>query len=169
VVVAALPVIDIAPLLDAAGDAEVVAGAIDAACREVGFFRVVGHGVEPARLAELDSLARAFFARPEDEKATIAMERGGPAWRGWFPLDGELTSGVPDHKEGVYFGTELGPEHPAVRVGRPLHGANLFPDEPAGLGPAVLGWMEAMTRLGGVLLRAIAAALRLDADGSSGR
>ena len=41
------------------------------------------------------------------------MEHGGSAWRGWFPLDGELTSGVPDHKEGIYFGTELGPDDPA--------------------------------------------------------
>jgi isopenicillin N synthase-like dioxygenase len=164
VVVAALPVIDVAPLLDGGGDAEAVARAIDAACREVGFFRIIGHGIELEQLAELDRLARAFFARPDHEKAAIAMERGGPAWRGWFPLDGELTSGVPDHKEGIYFGTELGLEHPAVRAGRPLHGANLFPDDPAGLRPAVLRWMEDMTRLGTVLLGAIAVGLGLDAD-----
>ena len=135
---AALPLIDVAPLLGSGGDREAVARAIDAACRQVGFFRIIGHGVAPERLAALDGLARAFFARPADEKAVIAMARGGPAWRGWFPLDGELTAGVPDHKEGIYFGTELGPEHPAVQAGRPLHGANLFPDDPAALGPAVL-------------------------------
>ena len=62
------------------------------------------------------------------------MEHGGSAWRGWFPLDGELTSGVPDHKEGIYFGTELGPDDPAVRAGVPLHGANLFPAPRPGYG-----------------------------------
>ena len=84
----------------------------------------------PAQLAELERLAREFFAQPDDVKAEIAMVHGGAAWRGWFPLDGELTSGRPDHKEGIYFGTELGPDHPAVRAGRPLHGANLFPADP---------------------------------------
>ena len=74
------------------------------------------------------------------------MASGGAAWRGWFPLDGELTSGRPDHKEGIYFGTELGPDHPAVREGRPLHGANLFPATPPELGAAVLAWIDAMTR-----------------------
>ena len=85
------------------------------------------------------------------------MVHGGRAWRGWFPLDGELTSGQPDHKEGIYFGTE-GP------AGLPLHGPNLFPAEPAGLGPAVLGWIDAMTALGARLLRLVAAGLGLDAQ-----
>ena len=83
-----------------------VAAQIDAACREVGFFRITGHGVPDGDLAELDRLARSFFAQPDDVKARIAMIHGGAAWRGWFPLDGELTSGRPDHKEGIYFGTE---------------------------------------------------------------
>ena len=54
---AALPVIDVAPLLAALGDTASVAGEIDVACREVGFFRITGHGVAPAQLAELDGLA----------------------------------------------------------------------------------------------------------------
>jgi polar amino acid transport system ATP-binding protein len=44
------------------------------------------------------------------------MPLGGRAWRGWFPLGGELTSGRPDWKEGLYLGSELGADHP--RVGR---------------------------------------------------
>ena len=28
------------------------------------------------------------------------MTHGGRAWRGWFPVGGELTSGAPDMKEG---------------------------------------------------------------------
>ena len=46
--------------------------------------------------------------QPQEEKARIAMARGGRAWRGWFPLAGELTSGVPDRKE----------VSPAPRTGR---------------------------------------------------
>ena len=152
-----LPLIDIAPLLDAGADDRSVAAQIDAACREVGFFRITGHGVPESDLVELDRLARSFFVQPDDVKARIAMIHGGAAWRGWFPLDGELTSGRPDHKEGIYFGTEGAP-------GRPLHGANLFPAEPADLRAAVLGWMDRMAALGAVLLRAMATGLGLEAD-----
>ena len=138
-----------------------VAEAIDAACRADGFFVAVGHGIDPALQARLDAAARAFFARPEAEKARIAMARGGRAWRGWFPLHGELTSGVPDHKEGLYFGTELRPDDPRVVAGRPLHGPNLWPDEPTDLRPAVEAWMAAMTDLGQRLLVAMAVGLGL--------
>ncbi|MGH9272362.1 MAG: isopenicillin N synthase family dioxygenase, partial [Ilumatobacteraceae bacterium] len=151
------------PLIDLGGDHDIVAAEIDQACRTYGFFRITGHGVAPARLAELDRSARAFFAVPQSEKAAIAMEHGGAAWRGWFPLDGELTSGVPDHKEGIYFGTELGPDDPAVLAGVPLHGANLFPVRPGELRPAVLGWLGEMERLGAELLRLVATGLGLPA------
>jgi isopenicillin N synthase-like dioxygenase len=162
--VSALPLIDVSALRDPSADHGPVARQIDDACRRFGFFRIAGHGVPAEQLAELERLAREFFAQPEAVKAEIAMVHGGAAWRGWFPLDGELTSGRPDHKEGIYFGTELGADHPAVRAGRPLHGANLFPATPSGLGPAVLQWIAAMTALGAVLLRAVALGLALPAD-----
>lgn len=149
------------PVIDLRGDDADVALAIDAACRSVGFFSIVGHGVDPALAEQLDAAARAFFARPDDEKAAIAMARGGRAWRGWFPLGGELTSGVPDGKEGLYFGAELGPDDPRVVAGTPLHGPNLFPAEPAALGPAVLAWIDAMTALGHRLAGLVALALGL--------
>ncbi len=171
-----LPLVDISPLRgpgpetggaaasgSASGLLAAVARQIDRACRQFGFFRVTGHGIAPERLAELDRLARAFFALPDDVKARIAMATGGAAWRGWFPLDGELTSGRPDHKEGIYFGAELPPDDPVVVAGRPLHGPNLFPADPPDLRPAVLGWMAAMTELGAGLLRAMAVGLGLDA------
>ncbi|MBV9935839.1 MAG: 2-oxoglutarate and iron-dependent oxygenase domain-containing protein, partial [Actinobacteria bacterium] len=54
------------PVIDVSGGAETVAAEIDAACREVGFFYVVGHGVDPALLTKLDGLAREFFALPAE-------------------------------------------------------------------------------------------------------
>ena len=105
-----------------------VAEALDVACRTQGFFRVTGHGIDPALFADLDRLARRFFAQSDQTKAEIAMAMAGPAWRGWFPVGAELTSGRPDHKEGIYFGTELPNDDPRVRAGIPLHGPNLFPD-----------------------------------------
>jgi isopenicillin N synthase-like dioxygenase len=161
-----LPVIDVAPLRSGLADDDPavagVAAEIDRACRDTGFFLVTGHGVDPVVLAELDRAARRFFARPEAEKESVAMARGGRAWRGWFPEGGELTAGRPDHKEGYYFGSELGPDDPRVRAGRPLHGANLFPADPAELGPLVLRWIEEVTALGHHLVRGVGLALGLD-------
>ena len=158
-----LPVIDMTGLRAGSG-VEQTALAIDEACRDTGFFYVVGHGVDPTRQQRVEELAHAFFALPENEKARIAMRHGGRAWRGWFPLEGELTSGVPDLKEGLYFGEELGPDDTRVRADLPLHGANLFPEQPAELRDAVLEYIDAVTGVGHVLLRGISIALGLDAD-----
>jgi isopenicillin N synthase-like dioxygenase len=151
-----LPIVDLA---DRGGAPE----AIDAACRDTGFFYVVGHGVDDALGTRLESLSRQFFALPDDEKAAIAMARAGAAWRGWFPVGGELTSGRPDRKEGIYFGAELGPDHPRVRAGTPLHGANLFPAHPAELRAVVLEYMDEMARVAHAVLAAMAVGLGLDA------
>ncbi|HWJ60508.1 MAG TPA: 2-oxoglutarate and iron-dependent oxygenase domain-containing protein [Acidimicrobiales bacterium] len=165
-----LPVVDIAPLVARAGAADATpaeaaaAAEIDQACRELGFFLIRGHGTDPALLTSLDAAARTFFALPEGQKAEIAMARGGRAWRGWFPEGGELTSGRPDRKEGLYFGAELPAADPRVLAGTPLHGPNQFPIEPAALGPAVLAWIEAMTSLGHALVRGVAIGLGLAPD-----
>jgi isopenicillin N synthase-like dioxygenase len=159
-----VPVIDIAPLRRGeAGELE-VARALDRACRGAGFFCVVGHGVAPELAERLLHAAAEFFVRPEDEKAEVAMARGGLAWRGWFPVGGELTSGIPDRKEGLYFGTDLPADDPRVRAGRPLHGSNLYPTRPAGLRDAVRDWLVAMTGLGHLVLRGLALGLGLDRD-----
>lgn len=159
-----LPVIDVGPLGAEEDDVAVggVAAAIDRACRDTGFFLISHHGVDLQLLQDLDAAARAFFARPTAEKEAIAMAHGGRAWRGWFPEGGELTSGQPDHKEGIYFGAELDAADPRVVAGIPLHGPNLFPGDVPQLRPAVLAWMAAMTDLGHRLARGLALGLGLD-------
>jgi len=162
-----LPVIDVAALVAPGTDPEdrrAVGRELDAACRRHGFFIAAGHGVDPTLQDRMDAAARAFFARPEAEKAGVAMTRGGRAWRGWFPVRGELTSGVADHKEGLYLGIELPDDDPRVRAGLPLHGPNLWPAQPSDLRPAVEAWTEAMTRLGHVLMGGLALGLGLDRD-----
>jgi isopenicillin N synthase-like dioxygenase len=157
-----LPVIDVAPLFgrdDAVRQS--VADAIGAACRNNGFFYARGHGIDPARL---DTLAREFFALDDEEKMRIAMAYGGRAWRGYFPLGGELTSGKPDRKEGIYFGSELGADHPRVKAGVPMHGANQFPQRPDGLRAAVLGYLDANTRAAHAIMEGLALSLGLDAQ-----
>jgi len=159
-----LGVIDIGPLVEGTGGAraEHVARAIDRACRSIGFFSIIGHGIDRGLRDRLDFAARQFFALDATEKAAIAMDRGGPAWRGWFPVGGELTSGVPDRKEGIYFGSELGPGDHRVRSGLALHGPNQFPTRPEELRQAVLDYVEALTALGHTLVGGMALALGLE-------
>jgi len=65
-----------------------VAGQIQAACRERGFFYVTGHGLSAELLDQLAEAGAEFFALPSADKLEIAMERGGRAWRGYFPVAG---------------------------------------------------------------------------------
>lgn len=91
------------------------------------------------------------------------MARGGRAWRGYFPVGGELTSGKPDLKEGVYFGEELGPDDARVAAGWPMHGANLSSLHAPELLPAVRAYMAACARAAHALMEGVALSLGLDA------
>lgn len=145
-----LPVIDLA--------AEDAPARIEEACRDTGFFYVANHGV-PRRLRDdLDRAARAFFSLPDNEKREIEMAGGGKAWRGWFPVGAELTSGEQDRKEGLYFGAELPADHPL-----PLHGPNLFPSRVPELRDLVLSYVDELTKVGQRVLRAVALSLGLPA------
>jgi len=136
--VTGVPVVDLS-----SADAPSLAAQLDAACREHGFFVVTGHGVPADLVDALDAAARTFFALPDEVKEPVAMRHGGRAWRGWFPLGGELTSGRPDLKEGLYFGAELPAGDP-----RPMHGPNLFPAQPPELRGLVLSYLDELTALG---------------------
>jgi isopenicillin N synthase-like dioxygenase len=157
-----LPLINIEPLLTGAGDRLEVASQIAGACRESGFFYVIGHGVDEELQRRLEEVSRVFFARGIDEKLEIRMEKGGRAWRGYFPVGGELTSGRPDLKEGLYFGEELTEDHPLVRSRTPMHGANLFPENIPLFRGIVLDYLDAMTRLGHAIMEGIALSLGLN-------
>ena len=158
----ALPLIDVSALVAGTAARDAVAAQIGAACRAHGFFYVTGHGVDPALVKRLEDLSHRFFDLPEETKMQWRMALGGRAWRGYFPLGGELTSGRPDWKEGLYLGTELPATHPLVQAKTPVHGPNLFPDVP-GFRETILEYMAAVTQLGHRLMEGIALSLGLDA------
>jgi isopenicillin N synthase-like dioxygenase len=162
---AALPVIDVAPLIGAGSAAacSAVAEQIQTACRRSGFFYVTGHQVPAELLDQLSAASEEFFGLPLADKLEIAMARGGRAWRGFFPVGAELTSGQPDLKEGLYFGAELPADDRRVLAGVPLQGGNLFPRQVPQLRPLVLSYLDALTSLGQAVLRGVALSLGLDA------
>jgi isopenicillin N synthase-like dioxygenase len=159
---AGVPVIDVSALVAGTPARSTVAAEIGRACRAQGFFYVTGHGVSQAVCDRLVEASRRFFALDQATKMQWRMSRGGRAWRGYFPAGGELTSGRPDWKEGLYLGSELSDDDPRVRARTPLHGCNLFPTLP-GFREAVLAYLDALTRLGHALMEGIAVSLALDA------
>lgn len=157
-----VPIIDVSALVSGTGDQYTVATQIGQACRKCGFFYIIGHGVDEGLQQRLEDLSRQFFEQDLETKLEIRMNVGGRAWRGYFPVGGELTSGKPDLKEGIYFGAELEENHPLVRANTPMHGRNLFPSSVPQLGETVLEYMEAMTKLGHRLMAGIALSLELE-------
>jgi isopenicillin N synthase-like dioxygenase len=166
-----LPIIDVSPLfIDDPSDTsqQEIASQLHQACRDWGFFYVKNHGV-PMKLQEkLIELSRAFFAQPVEDKMQIAMSNGGRAWRGYFPVGNELTSGKPDGKEGIYLGTEIDDDnHPKVRDKVPLHGRNQFPsigDDKNEFRHIILTYMTAIENLGRLIMSGLARSLKLDVN-----
>jgi isopenicillin N synthase-like dioxygenase len=157
-----IPVIDVSGLVSRTEDRHDVAVQMGEACRDWGFFYVVGHGIDEQLQNRLEDVSRQFFAQDPETKLAIRMSRGGKAWRGYFPVGGELTSGKPDQKEGIYFGAELDEEHPLVKAGTPLHGPNLFPRDILRFREIVLEYISALTRLGHLLMKGISMSLDLE-------
>lgn len=156
-----VPLISMAPLTEGHGDLVKTAKNLRQACRNVGFFYITDHGISTELQKKLEVQSRAFFEMDAQKKMKIRMARGGKAWRGYFPVGNELTSGKPDLKEGLYFGAELDGQHPKVKKNLPMHGANLFPEEMPEFKTTVLEYIEQLTRLGHQLMKALALSLEL--------
>ncbi|MFW7379402.1 MAG: isopenicillin N synthase family dioxygenase [Oligoflexus sp.] len=158
-----IPVIDISSLISWKNSKRQTAKEIRRACTEHGFFYISHHGI-PFRLqSELERLSHKFFAQSHEAKMDIEMPRAGIAWRGYFPVGSELTSGQADLKEGLYFGEDLPSHHPLVQAKTPMHGANLYPEIP-GFRETITSYLSNMSLLGQRLMQGIALSLDLPED-----
>jgi isopenicillin N synthase-like dioxygenase len=150
------------------GKAPVVA-AVKAACEEIGFFLVTGHGVAEELVERNYTLAKAFFDLPLEKKNEV-KKPGPKVSRGYSLLGGQnlaitvgntapsdlhetFTVGRPDVDPSPYYTEGSGPTHFAP---------NLWPDEPAGFTKAVVEYYEAMTGLTATLMHIFALALDLE-------
>jgi isopenicillin N synthase-like dioxygenase len=165
-----IPLVDIAPLIESASKnskaLDQTVRQIDEALHHTGFLYIKNHGVSEDLQKRILALSKNFFAETESFKMQIAMKNSGKAWRGYFPVAGELTSGKPDQKEGIYFGTELDALHPRVRKGLPLHGPNQWPPGPqyAEFKNLVSAYMAQLTLLSQKLMTGVGLGLGLPAD-----
>ncbi len=161
--VAQIPVIDVSALRGGPRRSKMVA-AIGKACREIGFFYAVGHGVDEARIACVYAKAKRFFDLPPAEKGKIAIELSA-CHRGWFRLGSEnldpAKQAEGDFKEGLKIGRDLPLTHERVVAGLPLHGPNQWPDLP-GWQAVMQGYYDEMVELGRLMMGAFAEALGLE-------
>lgn len=161
-----LPVLDLRHLTS--DDHELVSGFIDElreTVHTVGFFHLVGHGVDPELLAAGHRVAADFFARPDDERFEIDNVRS-PQFRGYTRFGHEHTNGMADLRDQIDIAREdprphLGPDDPAWLV---LRGPNLWPSAVPEMRPTMTAWMGALEPVGDILLRAMSQALGQPAD-----
>jgi len=94
-----IPVIDI-KRLDDPGTMQ----ALDAACRDWGFFQVTRHGIDAGTIAALTDAMRIFFHQPTAVKREISRTADNP----WGYFDRELTKNTRDWKQIYDFGPNDG-------------------------------------------------------------
>ncbi len=168
-----VPVIDLSGAL--AGDPEALAAAaseVDRACRDIGFFAVSGHGVDPALTAAVVDAARAFFRLERAEKDRVAPPSEFD-FRGYLGMDTTSLAATlgdetpPDLCESY---NVSGFDDPEVRGRATVEGyeaifrENLWPERPAELRAAFEAYQAALEGLCRSMLPVFAAALGLPAD-----
>jgi isopenicillin N synthase-like dioxygenase len=161
-----VPLVDFGPFLEGpASERKRVALEIGRACRDIGFFYLVHHGVPQRLVDRVFAEASRFFALPLDRKAEIAIEKSR-CHRGWFALGGENLDPskqrqAGDYKEGIKIGRDLPLDHPLVKAGLPLHGPNQWPSGLPGWKDTMQEGYDALSRLGREIMHAFALALEL--------
>lgn len=163
-----VPLIDLGPLL-AGGRAErvSVARAIGRACEDIGFFTIIGHGVDPLLVERMDRVSRAFFDLPLADKQRVARPKPEQS-RGYIGVGEEnLAYGVgtatTDLKEFFAIGPVDVPDAPyyTAAAAYPSFAPNVWPEQPAELRDVYTAYYQAMERLATAIMRAFALALDL--------
>jgi isopenicillin N synthase-like dioxygenase len=134
---------------------------IGEACREVGFFYVVDHGVDRSLIKQVFATAATFFALPTEAKMRVSRNKSR-RHSGYFALRGEITnpSAGPDRKEG--FDISLDPPTASrARARKPLRGQNQWPATPAGFRPVLTAYYKSLCKLGTLISRGFDLALDL--------
>ena len=159
-----LPVIDLSSSREDGSGLAQTAEKIGAACRDVGFFYVINHGVDSALMAAAFAQSRRFFALPLEDKKSVASDRIGGN-RGYFGLMGEALDPArgPDRKEAFNVGFDLAPDDAELLAGRPFRSLNAWPGLP-GFRATLLAYYDACAALGQRLHRAFAHDLGLRPD-----
>lgn len=155
-----LPILDISELNAGPERAEEFRAQLRQVTHDVGFFYLVGHGIDPALIESLVDVSRRFFELGEDEKLAIENIHS-PQFRGYTRVGRELTAGDVDWREQL----DIGEDRETVEIadGVPdywrLEGPNLWPTALPELHTVVEQWSTQLNALALRLLRNWALAL----------
>lgn len=134
---------------------------LDVACRDAGFFYLVGHRVSDMLIARLLDRTRAFFSQPPERKFDLYIGKS-PNHRGYVPPGEEVFyGGARDQKEAFDLCFERSDGSTPLELGaNPMAGPNVWPDLP-GFREAVSEYYRAVFELGQTLFRGFALAFDL--------
>ena len=159
---AGIPELDLTEWYEARGRVA-FADRMRSVCHEIGFFQLVGHGVDQALIDEHAVQRERFFALPDEAKETLD-KASSPQFRGWERVGAELTGGRTDWREQL----DLATEHPVrARDIRPaylrLDGPNQLPSDDVlpGFGAHLAVWFSALSTVADMLLDVFSVALEL--------
>lgn len=156
-----LPIIDFSQLKGNEDQRNELLAQLRTAAREVGFFYLTGHGVDPLLCAEVQHISRRFFALPEADKLTVRMANS-PHFRGYNRAGVEITRSQPDFREQFDIGADRPVNtDPNAPLWRKMQGPNQWPTMLPELKTIVTRWQVEMTRVALELLRTFAVALAL--------
>jgi isopenicillin N synthase-like dioxygenase len=166
---AGVPLIDLGGARESGAARRRVARAIDAACREIGFFAITGHGVPDDLVDDVRRLAHQFFERPMADKLAArhpveGMNRGYHAAGREALATANDAEAPPDLKEYFHVGpVDVGGDpYYTSALGRRHFEPNVWPAAPDGFQRAITDYYRTMSGLVSSLMRI--AALALDVD-----
>lgn len=151
-----LPLIDVTALrCGTRRQIEDVADVIGQAARDVGFFRICGHGIERRLIDDTYRAAQSFFALPEEQKLQYYIAKSSNH-RGYVPFTekGDYPDEVNRNYEAFDLGLDLPPSDPDYLNGNRLLGPNVWPDV-AGFHHAVSRYYSRISGLGRLLCSAL--------------
>ena len=163
-----LRVVDLSPFYGGdEADRLAVARDVDQACREIGFFAVVGHRVDLDAVSRTRSSVREFFALPIEEK--LRYRQPTSDGRGYVPVQGETLSSTtayraaPDVKESFSIGPFDVGHDPYYRFepSGVAFAQNVWPERPASLGDDLRAYYGALNALAADLMTLTAMAFSL--------
>lgn len=156
-----IPVIDLGGYRAGRPGAKAAAArAVRESLESIGFFGIANHGLPEGAIDGAIGAAREFFRLPLEEKLAVKISA---AHRGYMPMGDQhrVEAKRPNLSESFLVGSDLTPDDPDARAGKPLHGPNQWPSRPAELRPALDRYYEAAKHLGFQLLDLFEAALEL--------
>lgn len=158
-----IPIIDVSGLRASEPEPRwVVAAALGRACREVGFFYIIGHGIPETLRRDVFAVSARLFALPDAEKQRVSVTLS-PHNRGYVGFGAERLdeTAAPDQKEAFNVGLELPSDDPELLAGAPFRGPNLWPPVP-GLRDTLLAYFAACEQLQDSIHRGLSLDLGLD-------